>query len=96
MRRRKENVSNFYTYTGYKKPYHLDNNSKKGELLVYVKTDIPSIQIFPPEFPSDIQLLAIKLNFKEHKLPAICIHKPSPQINVYFFNNLSNFTDTYG
>ena len=77
------------------KPYRLDITLEKGRLLAYVQTDIPSKKVVPPEIPSNIQLLEIKLNLKKQKWLAICIYNPPLLNNVHFFSDLTNFVDKY-
>ena len=51
--------SNLFTMKGFKQPYRLDVNSRKGGLLIYVKGDIPSRTLIKFELPTDLQIMPI-------------------------------------
>ena len=51
---------------GFRKPFRLDISDKSGELLVYVRSDIPS-KIIKYNLPPDIQVIPFGLNLRKKK-----------------------------
>ena len=49
---------------GYHKPYRLDISDRKGGLLVYIKSHLPSRLLKNFDIPSNIQIIPFKLNLR--------------------------------
>ena len=80
---------------GFCLPYRLDRNKHGGEVLVYIREDIPS-KIFKKTFlPDDVEGIFIELNLRKHQwlLCATC-HPPNQKDN-HFFNHLGKAIDIY-
>ena len=52
---------------GYQKPYRLDISDRKGGLLVYIKSHLPSRLLKNFDIPSNIQIIPFELNLKKEK-----------------------------
>ena len=52
---------------GYSKPYRLDRNRNGGGILIYVREDIPTKQLFKHNFPCDIEGMFIEINLRKTK-----------------------------
>ena len=52
---------------GYSKPYRLDKNRNEGSIIIYVREDIPNSMLTKHNFPDDIEVLFIELNFRKSK-----------------------------
>ena len=50
---------------GYCKPYRLDISDRRGGLLVYIKSHLPSRLLKNFNIPSDIQVIPFELNLRE-------------------------------
>ena len=52
---------------GYHKPYRLDISDRKGGLLVYIQSHLPSRLLKNFDIPSNIQIIPFELNLKKEK-----------------------------
>ena len=80
---------------GYHKPFRLDISDRKGGLLVYVKSYLPSRLLKSFDIPNDIQIIPFELNLRKEKWLFICIYRPPLQNKQYFLENLSEIIDHY-
>ena len=61
---------------GFSKPFRNDRNRKGGGLMIFVREDIPCKKI-NIDFPSDIECIALEINFRKEKWLFIgCYHPP--------------------
>ena len=47
--------------------FRLDRNRKGGDILIYVRSDIPSKLLTKHSFPNDIEGLLVEINFRKSK-----------------------------
>ena len=80
---------------GFHEPTRLDITSKRGGVLVYIKSSLPSriISYFKP--PENIQATPFELNLRKEKWLLVSIYKPSLQSNSYFLDTLNDLLDFY-
>ena len=80
---------------GYSEPFRLDRNCNGGGLLIYIREDIPSKQLFDYSLPDDIEGLFIELNFRKSKWLLGGIYHPPSQDDNYFFRCIARALDAY-
>ena len=75
-------------------PMRLDITSKRGEMLVYIKTSM--LSRIEPNFKlsENVQVIPFELNFRKQKWLFVSIYKPPLQSN-YFLNALNDLLDFY-
>ena len=52
---------------GYSKPYRFDRNRNGGEVLIYIREDIPSKLLADHKLPHDIEGIFVELNLRKKK-----------------------------
>ena len=68
----------------YHLPYRLDITDKKGDLMVFVKSHMPSRRISDFKIPSNTQIIPFEINLRKEKWLVASIYKaPSPE-SKYF------------
>ena len=72
----------------------MDVSSRRGGLLNYVKSSLPSKLLTKFKLPNNIQIIPFELNLRKGKWLFVCIYKPL-QNNQYFVNILSELLDFY-
>ena len=77
------------------KPLRTDVSRRRGGLLVYIKSSLPSKMLTIFKLPNNIQIIPFQLNLRKDKWPFVSIYKPPLQNNQYFVSNLGNFLDFY-
>ena len=80
---------------GYHKPYRLDISDRKGGLLVYIKSHLPSRLLKNFDIPSNIQIIPFELNLRKEKWMFMCIYRPPSQNKQYFLEKLSEIIDHF-
>ena len=63
----------------FKEPFRLDRNRNEGEVIIYIREDIPSRLLLKQVFPSDIEGLFIELNFRKCKWLLLGTYHPPSQ-----------------
>ena len=84
-----------FTLEGYQTPYRLDINNKSGDILVYVKSSIPSRRFSFEELYISIQAIAFEINLRKEKWLVISIYRPPLQNSEYFLNSLTKIIDYF-
>ena len=70
--------------------YHnLDISDRKGGLLVYIKSHLPSRLLKNFDITSNIQITPFELNLTKEKWMFTCIYRPPSQNKKYFLEKLS-------
>ena len=80
---------------GFHKPLRMDVSSRRGELLVYIKSSLPSKMLTKFKQPNNIQIILFELNLRKDKWLFASIYKPPLQNNQYFVSILSHLLDFY-
>ena len=86
-------ASNQFVVVGYHLPYRLDITDKKGGLIVFVKSHIPSRRLNDFKIPSNIQIIPFEINLKKEKWLVASIYKAPSQENKYFVWYLTNLLE---
>ena len=73
----------------------MDVNSRRGGLLVYVKSSLPLKMLTKFKLPNNIQIIPFELNLRKDKWLFVSIYKPPLQNNQYFVSILSDLLDFY-
>ena len=73
----------------------LDITSKRGGMLVYIKSSFPSRIMSNFELPENIQVIPFELNLRKEKWLFVSIYKPPLQSNNYFLDTLNDLLDFY-
>ena len=84
-----------FSWSGYHKPYRLDISDRRGGLLVYIKSHLPSRRLANYFMPKDIQIVPFELDLRKEKWMFMCIYRPCAQNKQYFLENLSMIVDRY-
>ena len=84
-----------FLISGFHKPLRMDVSSRRGGLLVYIKSSLPSKMLTKFKLPNNIQIIPFELNLRKDKWLFVCIYKPPLQNNQYFVSILSDFLDFY-
>ena len=53
---------------GFRKPYRMDRNKFGGGLLIYIREDIPSKQLFKHNFTKEIEGMFIEVNLRKKQM----------------------------
>ena len=80
---------------GFHKPLRIDLSSRRGELLVYIKSSLPCKMLTKFKLPNNIQIIPFELNLRKDKWLFVCIYKPPLLNDQYFVSILSNLLDFY-
>ena len=77
------------------KPLRMDVSSRKGELLVYIKSSLPSKMLINFKLVDNIETTSLVSNLKKEKWLFGSIYKPPLQNNECFVSILNNLLDFY-
>ena len=80
---------------GYSEPYRFDRNRNGGDILIYVREDIPSKPLMDHKLPHDIEGIFVELNLRKNKWLLFGSYYPSSQSDEYFFHHVKNGLDIY-
>ena len=69
---------------GFHEPMRLDITSKRGGMLVYIKSSLPSRIMSNFKLPENIQVIPFEFNLRKEKWLFVSIYKPPLQSNNYF------------
>ena len=69
--------NNQFVLVGYHLPYRIDITAKKGSLMVFVKSHIPSRRLNDFKIPSNIQIIPFEINLRKKMVS--CINIPGKQ-----------------
>ena len=72
----------------YKGPYRKDRNIHGGGNLVYVREDIPSMQLTEIDMKNDIEGLFIEINLQKPKWLLLATYKPPVFSKVTYFDKI--------
>ena len=72
-----------------------ETNSRRGELLVYIKSPLPSKMLTKFKLPNNIQVIPFVLNLRKDKWLFVSIYKSPLQNNQHFVNILNDLLDFY-
>ena len=84
-----------FSAEGYHKPYRLDESKRRGGILVYVNSSIPSRQLHSRNFNLSIQPVPFKINLRKDKWLVILVYRPPSQNSEYFLNEFEKMIDYY-
>ena len=84
-----------FVLVGYHLPYRLDITDKKGGLMVFVKSHIPSRRLNDFKIPSNIQIIPFEINLRKEKWLVASIYKAPSQENKYFPWYLTHLLEFY-
>ena len=76
-------------------PYCLDISGRRGGLLGYTKSHLPSRYLISYATPKDIQIISLELNLRKRRWMFMCIYTPTVQNKQYFLENVSIIVDHY-
>ena len=71
----------------------LEITSKRGGMLVYIKSLLPSRIMSNFKLPENIQVIPFELYLRNEKWLFVNIYKPSLQSNIYFLDTLNDLLD---
>ena len=87
---------NQFLLDGFSKPFRLDRNRNGGGILIYVREDIPTKQLFKHNFPSDIEGIFVEINLRKTKWLLFGTYHPPSQTDNYYFESITRALDIYG
>ena len=76
-------------------PYRFDRYRNGGDILIYVREDIPSKPLTDHKIPHDIEGIFVQLNLRKNKWLLFGSYHPPSQSDEYFFNHVQNGLDIY-
>ena len=77
------------------KPLRMNFSSRRGGLLVYIKSSLPPKMLTKFKVPNTIQIAPFELNLRKDKWLLVSIYKQPLQNNQYFVSTLSDLLDFY-
>ena len=80
---------------GFHEPMRLDVTSKRGGMLVYIRSSFPSKIMSNFKLPENIQAMPFGLNLRKEKWLFVSIYEPPLQSNSYCLDTLNNLLDFY-
>ena len=80
---------------GFHEPMRLDITSKRGGMLVYIKSSLPSRIMSNFKLPENIQVIPFELNLRKEKWLFVSIYKTPLQSNNHFLDTLNDLLDFY-
>ena len=87
-------ISQFHI-DGYSKPYRLGRNRNGGGIIIYVREVIPNSMLTKYNFPDNIEVLFIELNFRKSNWLIGGMYHPPSQPDQYYFNTPGKALDVY-
>ena len=69
---------------GFHEPMRLGITSKRGGMLVYIKSSLPLRIMFNFKLLENIQVIPFELNLRKEKWLFVSVYKPPLQSNNYF------------
>ena len=79
----------------YSQPYRKDRNRNGGGVMIFVREDLPSKQLFKHTLLENIEALIIEINLRKTKFLLFGGYRPPSQSKNYFFDAISNALDVY-
>ena len=70
---------------GFSLSYRLDRNRNGEGVMIFARKDIPSKFLTKHNFPSDVEVLFVELNFRKSKWLLCGTYHPPTQNHQYFF-----------
>ena len=70
---------------GFSLSYRLDRNRNGGGVMIFAREDISSKFLTKHNFPSDVEVLFVELNFRKSKWLLCGTYHPPAQNHQYFF-----------
>ena len=80
---------------GYSEPYRFDRNRNGGDVLIYVREDIPSKPLTDHKLSHDIEGIFVELNLRKNKWLLFGSYHPLSQSDEYLLNRVKNGLDSY-
>ena len=84
-----------FVLDGYHLPYHMDVTERKGGILVYVKSSIPSLRLTCGNLCDSTQAIPFEINLRKEKWLVISVYRPPTQDREYFLNSLTKLIDLF-
>ena len=88
--------SSQFMIKGFSIPFRFDRNRSGGEVIFYVRDDIPSKQLTKHKLPDDIEGVFIEVNLRKIKWLIFDTYHPSSQPVEYFFKHVDYALDVNG
>ena len=79
---------------GYDKPLRIDFSSRRGELLIYIKSSLPSKILTKFKLSNNIQIKLFEFNLRKRKWLFVSIYQ-LPLQNKKIFSSLNDLLDFY-
>ena len=73
----------------------MDVSSRRGGILVYIKSSLPSKMLTKFKLPNNFQITPFELNLREDKWLFVSIYEPPLQNNQYLVSIISDLLDFY-
>ena len=87
-------LGQFYV-EGFTMPYRLGSNRNGGDVIIYVREDIPSKILEKHKLPQDVEGMFVELNFRKIKWLLFGTYHPPSQNDQYYFEALDKALDCY-
>ena len=84
-----------FSIPGFHNPLRMDVSSRRGGILVYIKSSLPSKMLTKFKLPNNIQVIPFVLNLRKDKWLFVSIYKSPLQNNQHFVNILNDLLDFY-
>ena len=60
-------LKSLFLMNGFSKPYRLDRNKNRGEIMIFIRKTISSKILEKHIFPNDVEITFVELNFRQCK-----------------------------
>ena len=84
-----------FAIEGFATLFRLDRNANGADLLVYVRSDIPSHRLSSFNFSDGIECISFEINLWKKKLILLSVYRPPNKSQDYLFENLGRALDHY-
>ena len=74
---------------GYYSPFRLDITKQSGGLFAYIKSSIPSIQLYYGSICDSMQAIPFEINLRQEKRLMISIYRAPSQDSGFFIHSLT-------
>ena len=84
-----------FSIPGFHNPLRMDVSSRRGGILVYIKSSLPSKMLTKFKLPNNFQITPFELNLRKDKWLFVSIYEPPLQNNQYLVSIISDLLDFY-
>ena len=84
-----------FLISGFAKPLRLDRNSKGGDIMLFIRDNIPSRLLKPGNLPSNTEAFFIEINVRKKKWLMCCGYNPNKSLINKFTHDIGKVLDSF-